>query len=82
MRNLTLTLGFMALGSLAMSGSLMAQQQQQDKSQHLNEFQREALNSQSPRVKTHRKAKHSYKNNGYTVTKNKTTIVATVPNGK
>jgi NAD(P)H-hydrate repair Nnr-like enzyme with NAD(P)H-hydrate dehydratase domain len=76
MRNALLTLALVAT-----SGLLMAQQQQkEDKSQHLNEFQREALNSQSPRVKTHRK--YTGKNNGYTVTKNKTTIVATVPNGK
>ena len=79
MRNLTLTLGL--AGAVSMGGLLMAQQQQ-DKPEHLNQFEREALNSQSPRVKTHRKAKHSYKNNGYTVTKNKTTIVATVPNGR
>ena len=80
MRNTMLTLGLAALGTMAMSGALLAQQQQQDKSQHLNEFQREALNTQSPRVKTHKK--HTNKNNGYTVTSNKTTIVATVPNGK
>ena len=74
MKNLTLTLGLVAMGGLLMA------QQKEDKSQHLNEFQREALNSQSPRVKTHKK--HTNKNSGYTVTKNKTTIVATVPNGK
>lgn len=75
----------LAIGLLLMGGVLAAQdqpaeqtEQQPAKQAHLNQFQREALRTQSPPVKTHRR-KHSYKPTKYNVTKNKTTIVATKP---
>jgi hypothetical protein len=63
-----------------MSGFLMAQEQtapeQTAPQAHLSETQRIALRTQSPPVKTHSR-KHSDKPAKYTVTENKTTIVAT-----
>lgn len=61
---------------------LMAQdqpvQQQPPQPAHLNEFQRRALRTQSPPVKTH-SWKHRNKPTKYFVTENKTTIVAARP---
>ena len=68
-----------------MSGFLMAQDQPAPQTQeqaappqqaHLSETQRIALRTQSPPVKTHSR-KHSDKPSKYTVTENKSTIVAT-----
>jgi hypothetical protein len=60
-----------------MSGFLMAQEQAGPPQQaHLSETQRIALRTQSPPVKTHSR-KHSDKPTNYTVTENKSTIVAT-----
>jgi hypothetical protein len=60
-----------------MSGFLMAQEQAAPPPQaHLSETQRLALRTQSPPVKTHSR-KHAYKPTKYTVTENKSTIVAT-----
>jgi hypothetical protein len=66
----------LTLGLLIMSGFLMAQDQPTQPA-HLSESQRVALRTQSPPVKTH--GKHSKKKSKYTVTENKTTIVATRP---
>lgn len=67
------------IGFLFMTGFLMAQDQPVQPA-HLSEFQRRALISQSPSVKTHSR-KHSNKPTKYQVTENKTTIVATRPYG-
>jgi hypothetical protein len=63
-----------------MSGFLMAQEQTAPQA-HLSQTQRIALRTQSPPVKTHSR-KHSDKPAKYTVTENKTTIVATRPFGQ
>ena len=66
------------LGSLLVSGLLFAQDV--PKKQRLSGNEKEALNTQSPRVHT----KHHKKNTARTdtVTKDKHTINAYVPNGK
>jgi hypothetical protein len=66
------------IGLLFMGGVLMAQDQetQPSRPEHLSEDARVALRSQSPSVKTHSK-KNRYKAAKYTVTENKSTIVAT-----
>jgi hypothetical protein len=66
------------IGLVFMGGVLMAQDQetQQYRPAHLSEDARVALRSQSPSVKTHSR-KHLDKPAKYTVTENKTTIVAT-----
>jgi hypothetical protein len=76
----------LTIGILFITGALMAQEQvvQEQVSQeqatpkqaHLSEDQRIALRTQSPSVKTHSR-KHSDKPAKYTVTENKSTIVAT-----
>lgn len=66
----------LTVGLLFMGGLLMAQEAAPPQSQHLSENQRQALASQSPSVRVHKK--HPGKNK-YVVTKNKTTIVATKP---
>jgi len=65
----------LAIGLLLTGGLLMAQEPA-TQSQHLSETQRQALASQSPSVRVHKK--HPAKNK-YQVTQNKTTIVATKP---
>jgi len=69
----------LTIGLLLITGALMAQEQvaqeQAPQPAHLSETQRIALRTQSPPVKTHSR-KHSDKPMKYTVTENKTTIVA------
>lgn len=66
---------------LFITGTLMAQENT-TRTQHLSEFQRRALRSQSPAVPTSRRNKQNKKDADYRVTENKTTITATVPYGK
>jgi hypothetical protein len=68
-----------AVGLLLITGIAMAQEPA-TQPQHLSENQRVALRTQSPPVKTH--GKHSKKKSNYTVTENKSTIVATKPISK
>jgi hypothetical protein len=76
----------MAIAFLFASGMLMAADQvatpeaqsqsvQQPQSDHVSYFDRIALRSQSPSVKTHSR-KHADRPTKYVVTENKTTIVA------
>jgi hypothetical protein len=69
----------LTLGLLFITGALMAQeqttQQQPQEPARLSESQRIALRTQSPPVKTHSR-KHADKPSKYTVTENKSTIVA------
>ena len=68
------------LGSLMVGGLLFAQNSDMPKNQRLSGNEKEALNTQSPRVRT----KHHKKNTARTdhVTKDKHTINAYVPPGK
>ena len=69
------------LGSLLVTGFLFAKHS--DNSMRISSYEKEALNTQSPRV--HTKARHSEKSNARTadrITKDKHTINAYVPYGK
>ena len=66
----------LTISILFITGALMAQEQAAPQQAHLSETQRIALRTQSPPVKTHSR-KHSDKPAKYTVTENKSTIVAT-----
>jgi len=76
-----LSIGLMFVSGMFMGGVLAAQEEPAPPPQqqaHLNEWQREALRTQSPPVKTHSR-KHADRPSKYVVTENKTTIVAVRP---